>query len=142
MPGLVPPHRPSATPRCPQTRLPVVGTHAAPLPLGLWQPGLGTGCSRDFTPMPRTIRTSCRLEAGRERASWERRVITACPGDGVAALAVPAIARGPPVAAIVRGQRLAAGDPPRPSRLGSPPERAGLRVSMRTARGLLSLPDE
>jgi hypothetical protein len=105
MPGLVPPHRPSATPRCPQRRLPVVGTHSAPLPRGQWQPGLGTGCSRDATPMPRTLRAACHLEAGRERASWERRCIPACPVDGVASRAVPAIAPGPPVAACCRVPR-------------------------------------
>jgi hypothetical protein len=55
--------------------------------------------------MPRTIPASCRLEAGREGAYWERRFITECPVDGVASLAIPAIARVPPVAAILRVQR-------------------------------------
>jgi hypothetical protein len=105
MPGMVPPRRPSATPRCHQTRLPVVGTRAEPLSIGLWQPGLGTGCSRDSTHLPHTIRASCRLEAGREGASWERRFSTECPVDGVAYLAVPALTRVQPVAAILRVQR-------------------------------------
>src|SRR5439155_8502616 len=51
------------------------------------QPGL-------HTPAP-TLCSSCRREAKLEGASWERRVITECPVDGVASLAVPAIARGP-----------------------------------------------
>ena len=55
--------------------------------------------------MPRTIRASCRLEVGREGASWERRFITECPVDGAASLAVPAIARVQPVAALLRVQR-------------------------------------
>jgi hypothetical protein len=55
--------------------------------------------------MPHTIRASCRLEAGREGASWERRCSTACPVDGVASLTVPAIAQVQPVAAIFHVQR-------------------------------------
>ena len=55
--------------------------------------------------MPRILRASCRLEADREGASWERRCIPACLVNGVASLAVPAIARGPPVAAILRVPR-------------------------------------
>src|SRR5262249_1009645 len=105
MPGMEPPHRPSATPRCYQTHLPMMGTCSKPLTLGLWQPGLGTGCSRDSSHMPRIIHASCRLEVGREGASWERCFITECPVNGVASLAIPAIARVQPVAAILHVQR-------------------------------------
>jgi hypothetical protein len=37
--------------------------------------------------MPRTIRSSCRLEAGREGASWERRFHRSVQVDGIASLA-------------------------------------------------------
>src|SRR5437899_12938656 len=55
--------------------------------------------------MPRILRAACRLEADREGASWERRCIPACLVNRLASLAVPAIARGPPVAAILRVPR-------------------------------------
>jgi len=55
--------------------------------------------------MPRILRASGRLEADREGASWERRCLTACLVNGVASLAVPAIAREPPVAARCRVPR-------------------------------------
>src|SRR5262249_11834585 len=105
MPGMDPPHRPSATPRCHQTRLLVMGTRSKPLTLGPWQPGLGTGCSRDSTHMPRISHASCRLEAGREGVPWERHSITECPVYDVASLAVPVIAQVQHVAAILRVQR-------------------------------------
>ena len=73
MPGLVPSHRPSPTPRCSQTRLPVVGTHAAPLPRGQWQPRLGTGCSPAPSVRPAAWRRVVRDPPGRGAASQRAR---------------------------------------------------------------------
>ena len=79
MPGMVPPCRPSATPRCHPTRLPVAGPRSEPLPLGLWQPGVGPGCSRASTHLPppyahhAAVRRSLREPPGRGAASQRAR---------------------------------------------------------------------
>ena len=69
MPGMGPPHRPCATPRCHQPRLPVVGRRSKPLSLGLGKRSAAGG-----SPSP------YRLGSHRECAGLR---VSVCPARGL-----------------------------------------------------------